>query len=142
VAPRAAAGCSSLHEWLHGMRPFRSPGLARRAPIGRSTDVAIRAISQVELVLGREGGEDSGKVLADRLPLDVEVHVELVDEAVGRKRPSPDLDQTSPETASERLKIFCQLNGRAEQDVVVEVACDRPCEVGLVECLQDPVHDP
>jgi len=55
---------------------------------------------------------------------------------------SPGLGQTSRETTSERLKIFCQLNGRAEQDMIVEVARGRPCEVGLIECLQDPGHDP
>jgi hypothetical protein len=68
------------------MRPFRSPGPRVALRSGDPTGVAIRAISQVELVLGREGGKDLGEVLGDRLPQHVEVDVELVDEAVGRKR--------------------------------------------------------
>ena len=57
-------------------------------------------------------------------------------------RPSRHLGQPCRETASKCLKIFCQLQCRAEQDVIFEVARGRPDEVGLMECLQDPVHDP
>ena len=50
--------------------------------------------------------------------------------------------QPTGEAEGEGLEIFCQPDGRADQDVIVEVVHGCPGDVGLVECLADPAHDP
>src|SRR3954453_19970201 len=81
MAPQAAVASSSLHAWLHEMRPVRRPARARRAPVGRTHGLVIkgplagrarprqkgrRASGEVDRLAAR-GGPGGGGAAVDRL---------------------------------------------------------------------------